>query len=39
MCESVHKLTNMGIDDAKQLYFQAEKGIGKFDKREDIQKQ
>ena len=31
LCEESHKLTNMGIYYAKQLYFKAKKGIGKYD--------
>ncbi|MGL5878720.1 MAG: RNA-guided endonuclease InsQ/TnpB family protein, partial [Xenococcaceae cyanobacterium] len=31
LCEESHKLTNMGIYYARQLYFKARKGIGKFD--------
>ncbi len=31
LCEESHKLTNMGIYYARQLYFKAQKGIGKFD--------
>ena len=31
LCEESHKLTNMGIYYARQLYFKAKKGIGKFD--------
>ncbi len=31
LCEEAHKLTNMGIYYARQLYFKAKKGIGKFD--------
>jgi putative transposase len=31
LCEESHKLTNMGIYYARQLYFKAKKAIGKFD--------
>jgi putative transposase len=31
LCEEAHKLTNMGIYYARQLYFKTQKGIGKFD--------
>ncbi len=31
LCEESHKLTNMGIYYARQLYFKAKKGIGKYD--------
>ena len=31
LCEESHKLTNMGIYHARQLYFKAKKSIGKFD--------
>ena len=31
LCQESHKLTNMGIYYARQLYFKAKKGIGKFD--------
>ena len=31
LCEEAHKLTNMGIYYARQLYFKAQKTIGKFD--------
>ncbi len=31
LCEEADKLTNMGIYYARQLYFKAQKGIGKFD--------
>ncbi|MDJ0712802.1 MAG: transposase [Prochloraceae cyanobacterium] len=31
LCEESHKLTNMGIYYARQLYFKAQKGIGKYD--------
>ena len=31
LCEESHKLTNMGIYYARQLYFKAKKGIKKFD--------
>ncbi len=31
LCEESHKLTNLGIYYARQLYFKAKKGIGKFD--------
>ncbi|MDJ0620323.1 MAG: transposase, partial [Calothrix sp. MO_192.B10] len=31
LCEESHKLTNMGIYYARQLYFKARKGIGKYD--------
>jgi putative transposase len=31
LCEESHKLTNMGIYYARQLYFKTRKGIGKFD--------
>ncbi len=31
LCEAAHKLTNMGIYYGRQLYFKAQKGIGKFD--------
>ena len=31
LCEEAHKLTNMGIYYARQLYFKAQKSIGKFD--------
>ena len=31
LCEESHKLTNMGIYYARQLYFKTQKGIGKFD--------
>jgi len=31
LCEESHKLTNMGIYYARQLYFKTKKGIGKFD--------
>ena len=31
LCEESHKLTNMGIYYGRQLYFKAQKGIGKFD--------
>lgn len=31
LCEEAHKLTNMGIYYARQLYFKAKKGINKFD--------
>lgn len=31
LCEESHKLTNMGIYYARQLYFKARKGIGQFD--------
>ena len=31
LCEESHKLTNMGIYYARQLYFKGQKGIGKFD--------
>jgi IS605 OrfB family transposase len=31
LCEEAHKLTNMGIYYARQLYFKSQKGIGKFD--------
>ncbi len=31
LCEESHKLTNMGIYYARQLYFKAQKSIGKFD--------
>jgi transposase len=30
-CEESHKLTNLGIYYARQLYFKAQKDIGKFD--------
>lgn len=31
LCEESHKLTNMGVYYARQLYFKAKKSIGKFD--------
>ncbi|MDJ0619841.1 MAG: hypothetical protein QNJ63_24380 [Calothrix sp. MO_192.B10] len=31
LCEESHKLTNMGIYYARQLYFKAQKCIGKYD--------
>ena len=31
LCKESHKLTNMGIYYARQLYFKAKKGIGKYD--------
>ena len=31
LCEESHKLTNMGIYSARQLYFKAQKNIGKYD--------
>ena len=31
LCEQSHKLTNMGIYYARQLYFKSQKGIGKYD--------
>ncbi len=31
LCEESHKLTNMGIYYARQLYFKTQKSIGKFD--------
>ena len=31
LCSEAHKLTNMGIYYARQLYFKAKRGIGKFD--------
>ncbi len=31
LCEESHKLTNMGIYYARQLYFKTQKGIGKYD--------
>ncbi len=31
LCEEAHKLTNMGIYYARQLYFKAQKALGKFD--------
>ncbi|WP_293156723.1 hypothetical protein [Okeania sp. SIO2C9] len=31
LCKQSHKLTNMGIYYARQLYFKSRKGIGKFD--------
>lgn len=31
LCEESHKLTNMGIYYARQLYFKTKKIIGKFD--------
>ncbi len=31
LCEEAHKLTNMGIYYARQLYFKAQKIIGKFE--------
>ena len=31
LCEESHKLTNMGIYYARQLYFKAKKAIGKYD--------
>jgi putative transposase len=31
LCEESHKLTNMGIYYARQLYFKTKRGIGKFD--------
>ena len=31
LCSESHKLTNMGIYYARQLYFKAKKGIGKYD--------
>ncbi|NER04244.1 MAG: IS200/IS605 family element transposase accessory protein TnpB, partial [Okeania sp. SIO3C4] len=31
LCEQSHKLTNMGIYYARQLYFKSKKSIGKFD--------
>ena len=31
LCKESHKLTNMGIYYARQLYFKARKGIGKYD--------
>ena len=31
LCEESHKLTNMGIYYARQLYFKAKKSIGKYD--------
>ncbi|MGK7894436.1 MAG: RNA-guided endonuclease TnpB family protein, partial [Xenococcus sp. (in: cyanobacteria)] len=31
LCKEAHKLTNMGIYYARQLYFKAQKTIGKFD--------
>jgi putative transposase len=31
LCSEAHKLTNMGIYYARQLYFKTQKGIGKFD--------
>ncbi len=31
LCEQSHKLTNMGIYYARQLYFKARKAIGKYD--------
>jgi len=31
LCEQSHKLTNMGIYYARQLYFKSRKGIGKYD--------
>lgn len=31
LCEESHKLTNMGIYYARQLYFKAQKALGKFD--------
>ncbi|NES67163.1 MAG: DUF1845 domain-containing protein, partial [Okeania sp. SIO2D1] len=31
LCEQSHKLTNMGIYYARQLYFKSKKAIGKFD--------
>ncbi|WP_293114834.1 hypothetical protein [Okeania sp. SIO1I7] len=31
LCEQSHKLTNMGIYYARQLYFKCHKTLGKFD--------
>ncbi len=31
LCEEAHKLTNMGIYYARQLYFKVQKALGKFD--------
>lgn len=31
LCSESHKLTNMGIYYARQLYFKAKTGIGKYD--------
>ena len=31
LCEQAHKLTNMRIYYARQLYFKAQKALGKFD--------
>ena len=39
LCEQSHKLTNMGIYYARQLYFKSQKGIGKYDARKAIQKE
>ena len=39
LCEESHKLTNMGIYYARQLYFKSQKGIGKYDARKGIQKE
>ena len=39
LCEQSHKLTNMGIYYARQLYFKSTKGIGKYDARKGLQTQ
>ena len=38
LCEQSHKLTNMGIYYARQLYFKVAKRIGKFDEGKSLQK-
>ena len=39
LCEQSHKLTNMGIYYARQLYFKSQKGISKYDAGIGLQKE
>ncbi|MDY7009059.1 MAG: transposase, partial [Cyanobacteriota bacterium] len=39
LCEQSHKLTNMGIYYARQLYFKSHKTLGKYDAGIGLQKE